>query len=103
MADTRITFSSVEQAVDEIKNGRKNMEGNLDDFATIIRNLIANGDLVGTAAETFEQTFEDLKKQRFDSYINLVEDFANIIAKASQSTQDTAAALDNDATQILYH
>ena len=75
MADTSIKFSSVETAV---------------------------SDLVGTAADTFEQSFEDLKKQRFESYISLVQDFADIISKAGQATQATAQALEADATQNLF-
>lgn len=102
MADTSIKFSSVETAVSEINTGRNNMESTLEEFANIVRTLISNGDLVGTAADTFEQTFEDLKKQRFESYISLVQDFADIISKAGQATQATAQALEADASQNLY-
>ncbi len=103
MADTSIKFSSVETAVNELTTGRNNMESTLDEFANIIRTLIANGDLVGTAADTFEQSFEDLKKQKFESYIALVQEFAEVISKAGQATHATAQALEADANQTLYH
>ena len=102
MANTNIKFSSVETAVTEIVNGRTNMETELENFANVVRNLITNGDFIGTAAETFETSFEELKKQRFEAYIGLVQDFADTISKASKATQDTAQALDADATQNLY-
>lgn len=103
MADTSIKFSSVETAVNELTTGRNNMESTLDEFANIIRTLIANGDLVGTAADTFEQSFEDLKKNKFESYITLVQEFADVISKAGQATQATAQGLEADASQTLYH
>ncbi len=103
MADTSIKFSSVETAVNELTTGRSNMESTLDEFANIIRTLIANGDLVGSAADSFEQSFEELKKQKFDAYISLVQEFADVISKAGQATQATAQALDAAANQTLYH
>lgn len=103
MADTSIKFSSVETAVNELTTGRNNMESTLDEFANIIRTLIANGDLVGSAANSFEQSFEELKKKYFESYISLVQDFADVISKAGQATQATAQALEADANQTLYH
>lgn len=103
MANTSIKFSSLETAVNELTTGRSNMEATLEEFANIIRSLIMNGDLVGTAADTFEQSFDDLKKQKFDAYINLVQEFAEVISKASQATQATAQALEADANQTLYH
>lgn len=102
MANTNIKFSSVETAVTEIVNGRTNMESDLETFANVVRTLIQNGDFIGTAADTFETTFEDLKKQRFEAYIALVQDFADTISKASKATQDTAQALEADASQNLY-
>jgi uncharacterized protein YukE len=102
MANTNIKFSSVETAVSEILNGRTNMESELENFANVVRNLIMNGDFIGTAADTFETSFEDLKKKRFEAYISLVQDFADTISKASRATQDTAQALDSDASQNLY-
>lgn len=102
MANTNIKFSSVETAVGEILTGRTNMETDLETFANVVRTLIMNGDFIGTAADTFETSFEDLKKQRFEAYITLVQDFADTISKASQATQDTAQALDVDASQNLY-
>lgn len=102
MANTNIKFSSVGDAVTEIINGRNNMESDLENFANVVRTLIMNGDFVGTAADTFEATFEDLKKQRFEAYISLVQDFADTIASASKSTQDTAQSLEADASQNLY-
>ncbi len=102
MANTNIKFSSVETAVNEIVTGRTNMEQDLETFANVVRTLIMNGDFIGTAADTFETSFEDLKKQRFEAYISLVQDFADTIAKASKATQDTAQALEADASQNLY-
>lgn len=102
MANTNIKFSSVETAVNEIVTGRTNMEQDLETFANVVRTLIMNGDFIGTAADTFETSFEELKKQRFEAYIALVQDFADTIAKASRATQDTAQALDADASQNLY-
>ncbi len=102
MANTNIKFSSVEAAVGEIVAGRGNMEVDLENFANVVRNLILNGDFIGTAADTFEANFENLKKQRFEAYITLVQDFADTIAKASRATQDTAQALEADASQNLY-
>ncbi len=102
MANTNIKFSSVEAAVGEIVAGRGNMETDLENFANVVRNLILNGDFIGTAADTFEANFENLKKQRFEAYISLVQDFADTISKASRATQDTAQALEADASQNLY-
>lgn len=102
MANTNIKFSSVENAVSEIITGRNNMENELENFANVVRSLIMNGDFIGTAADTFEATFEDLKKKRFEAYVALIQDFADTISKAGQATHDTATALESDASQNLY-
>lgn len=102
MANTDIKFSSVEEAVSRIDTSRENMETELENFANAVRTLIANHDFVGTAADSFEESFERLKKEKFDDYIALVKDFSTVMTKGKEATEATAAAADADATSNLY-
>ena len=100
--NTDIRFSSVNEAVKNIRQSRKNIEGYLDDFADAVRELIVNRDFVGAAADSFEESFDRLKKEKFDTFINLVEEFAGVIEDASATTEETAKAAETDATTNLY-
>ncbi len=99
---TDIKFSSVEDAVRQITEAKDNMESELDNFTRAVRTLIQNGDFVGSAADSFEDGFERLKKEKFDSFISLVKDFSTVITKGKVSTEETARAAEADATTNLY-
>ena len=77
--NTDIKFSSVDDAVTRINESRENIEGYLEEFADAVRELITNKDFVGTAADSFEDGFARLKREKFDTYISLVKDFSNVI------------------------
>ncbi len=100
--NTDIRFSSVNDAVNSINQSRENIEGYLDNFADAVRELIANRDFVGAAADSFEEGFDRLKKEKFDTFINLVKEFADVIAAGSAATEETAKAAEADATTNLY-
>lgn len=101
MADARIKFSSLEDAVKKINDGRANMEAALDGIKSAVVELIDNKVIEGEAAATFENRFEELKNKRFDKYIALVQDFANIIEGSRRSTQETADSINQDADKFL--
>ncbi len=101
MADARIKFSSLEDAVKKINDGRANMEAALDGIKSAVVELIDNKVIEGEAAATFENRFEELKNRRFDKYIALVQDFANIIEGSRRSTQETADSINQDADKFL--
>ena len=101
MADARIKFSSLEDAVKKINDGRANMEAALDGIKSAVMDLIDNKVIEGEAAATFETRFEELKNRRFDKYIALVQDFANIIEGSRRSTQETADSINQDADKFL--
>lgn len=100
--NTDITFSSVEDAVNRIDKSRQAMEDELEHFANAVRTLIANHDFVGTAADSFEESFQKLKQEKFDAYLSLIKDFSRVLTKGKEATQDTAAAAEADATANLY-
>ena len=100
--NTDITFSSVEDAVNSIDKSRSNMEAELENFANAVRTLIANHDFVGTAADSFEESFTKLKNEKFDTYLSLIKDFSTVLTKGKEMTEETAAAADADATSNLY-
>ena len=101
MADARIKFSSLEDAVKKINDGRANMEAAFDGIKSAVVELIDNKVIEGEAAATFENRFEELKNRRFDKYIALVQDFANIIEGSRRSTQETADSINQDADKFL--
>jgi uncharacterized protein YukE len=101
VADARIKFSSLEDAVKKINDGRANMEAALDGIKSAVVELIDNKVIEGEAAATFENRFEELKNRRFDKYIALVQDFANIIEGSRRSTQETADSINQDADKFL--
>ncbi len=100
--NTQIKFSSVQSAVDEIVRLRTSMETDLIEFENTIRTMIERRQLVGKAADTFEASFGELKKTKFEPYVALVQNFIDTISKASQATESTASALDRDAENILF-
>jgi uncharacterized protein YukE len=100
--NTDIKFSSVEAAVKDIRQSRENIEGYLENFADAVRELIANKKFVGAAADTFEEGFDRLKKEKFGTFISLVNEFADVIDAGSKSTEETAKAAEADATTNLY-
>jgi len=100
--NTDIKFSSVDDAVSRINTSREAIEGYLEDFANAVRELIQNRDFVGAAADSFEDGFARLKQDKFDTYISLVKDFANVISAGKASTEETAKAAEADATTNLY-
>ena len=77
------------------------MEAALDGIKSAVVELIDNKVIEGEAAATFENRFEELKNRRFDKYIALVQDFANIIEGSRRSTQETADSINQDADKFL--
>lgn len=102
MANTNIKFSSVDAAVTEIKTVRENMDTALETFERAVKTLINEGDYVGLAADTFEDSMERLKRDKFQKFSDLVNQFAETISKGGKSTEETAKAAEADAAQNLY-
>ena len=99
---TDIKFSSVEEAVTKIEDNRKLIENELVVFERAVKDLIDNKGLVGKAAITFDESFEALKREKFDTFNSLIKDFATVIRTGKEATEDTAQAADADATSTLY-
>ncbi len=102
MANTNIKFSSVESAVTEIKTVRENMDSALESFENAVKTLINEGDYVGMAADTFDDSMQRLKRDKFEAFSDLINQFADTISAAGKRTEETAKAAEMDAAQNLY-
>jgi len=96
---TTIEYEAVKNAVDEIKQRSQSMSGLFDEFRASMGRIYQDDVFVGEASESFNDKFNNLKK-RFDAYVQLVDDFANIIEGARESTQATEQAIQHAAEDL---
>lgn len=96
---TNITFSSVRENANTINTCKNQMDSLFNEFGNTIRDLIAKEAFVGSAADAFEDKFNTLKG-KFDSYVNTVNEFYNMISGAATSTEQTQKRLEDAANEL---
>ena len=96
---TTITYEQVRTDASTIQECAQTMQNIFESFGTSIKNVGAEDVYVGDAAESLGQRFNSLKT-KFDSYVKLVNDFANMILGAAESTEKTEATLAQEADTL---
>ena len=95
---TAITYERVRTDAKTIKECASVMSGIFEDFGNSMNRVGAEDVYAGDASETLGQRFNSLKG-KFDSYVRLVNEFADTILGASEQTAATerelAAQADN--------
>ena len=85
---TRINYEKVEEAVDDIKTCSENMDNEFDEFRSSMNAIYQDDVFEGEASESLNEKFDQLK-QKFDAYVNEVQNFSAAIEKAKTSTELT--------------
>ena len=96
---TAITYERVRLDAKTIKECASVMRGIFDDFGNSMNRIGAQDVYEGDAGETLGQKFNTLKG-KFDSYIKLVNEFADTITGASEQTAATERELSAEADNL---
>ena len=96
---TTITYEQVRSDANTIKECSSTMSNIFEDFGASMNKVGADDVFAGDASETLGQRFTSLKS-KFDNYVRLVNDFANMILSASDATASTEQALANEADNL---
>ena len=96
---TSITYDRVESDANTITECASTMNNIFSDFEAAMNRLGGGDALVGDAGESLFSRFNNLKT-KFDEYITLVNDFADLIRSASQKTAATEQALASQADEL---
>ena len=75
------------------------MNNIFNDFGTSMNKVGAEDVFVGDASESLGSRFSSLKT-KFDDYVNLVNEFANMILGAADATQHTEQKLAAEADKL---
>ena len=97
--NTTITYEKVRSDANTIKECSSTMKNIFDDFGTSMNKVGAEDVFAGDASESLGQRFNSLKG-KFDNYVRLVNDFANMILGASEATAATEQALAAEADKL---
>lgn len=85
-------------SANELKNKVSSVKGNLDDV-TIEVNKVPNS-YVGTASEQFIDKYNQMKS-KFDSFYQVIEEYANFLIKTADTYQETDETLKKQAEDFL--
>ena len=96
---TTITYEKVRTDANTIKECASTMSNIFSDFGASMSKAGAEDVFVGDASEALGQRFAALK-EKFDTYVRLVNDFANIITGASETTAATEQSLATEANKL---
>ena len=99
MESTSIQYESVKAAVDEILGRSTSMAGLFDAFRASMGRIYQEDVFEGEASESFNAKFNNLKK-RFDAYVELVKEFADVIEGAREQTQATEQNIQRAAEDL---
>lgn len=96
---TKIKYEKVANAVDIISTNKKNLQEVLTSYNNILHNSINAGVLEGQAANELENKFIEFKS-KFDTYIQTVTEFENMISYAKNETEETEQFIKNAASNL---
>lgn len=98
---TRIKYEKVEEAVDNIKKDSQSMDDIFGDFRKSMDNIYQDDVFEGNASESLHAKFDELKT-KFDSYVELVNEFSETIDKAKTSTEETEKRIQQKAEDLSH-
>lgn len=96
---TNITFQRVREDANTIKECSNTMRNIFDEFGTSMNRVGAKDVFYGDASQTLGDRFKGLQT-KFDEYVELINDFANIILSASEKTERTDKSLEQQAQSL---
>ena len=96
---TNITYEKVRSDANTIKECSSTMNNIFEDFGASMNRVGAGDVYAGDASETLQSRFNSLKA-KFDTYVRLVNEFANTILSASEATAATEQALTSEAEDL---
>ena len=96
---TNITYEKVRSDANTIKECSSTMSNIFEDFGASMNRVGAGDVFAGDASESLASRFNSLKG-KFDTYVRLVNDFANTILSASEQTAATEQALAGEADNL---
>ena len=96
---TAITYERVRSDAKVIKSCASTMNKIFEDFGSSMNRVGADDVYAGDASETLGQRFASLKG-KFDSYIRLVNEFADTILGATEQTAATERELSAQAENL---
>lgn len=96
---TAITYEKVRSDASTIMDCASQMQNIFESFGSSMRRVGAEDVFVGDASESLGSRFNSLKT-KFDSYVQLVNEFATMIQGAAMATEQTEKALANSADQL---
>lgn len=96
---TTITYEKVRSDANTLKECSSTMSNIFEEFSTAMSKINADDVFAGDASESLGRRFTSLKG-RFDSYVKLVNDFANMITSASEATAATEQKLASETDNL---
>lgn len=97
---TAITYERVRTDANTIKECASVMSGIFEEFGKSMNRVGAEDVYAGDASETLGQRFNTLKG-KFDTYVKLVNEFADTILSASEQTAATERELAAQADSLM--
>ena len=94
-----IEYERTRNGANNILKSAKVMEGIFYEFNQSMQRVKATDVYVGDAKETMGARYDSLKS-KFDDYIMLVNQFANMILSAAEATEKTEAGLARTAENL---
>lgn len=94
-----ITYEQVRNGAYIMKDCSKKMDGIFQEFNASMNRVGAPDVYLGDAKETLSARYNSLKT-KFDDYVTLVNQFADMILGAAQRTEETEAALSTAAEEL---
>lgn len=98
-SSANITYEKVRSGAQTMQECARKMDGIFQEFNASMNRVGAPDVYIGDAKETLSARYNSLKT-KFDDYINLVNQFANMILGAAAATEKTEAALASAADEL---
>ncbi len=94
-----IEYGQVNSTVEKLRSDAARVDSNFDQYGESIRRAGADDVFFGDSSETFRASYNRLKP-KLDEYVDLINQFANILSGASSDTASGESKI-NQASQTL--
>lgn len=96
---TDITYERVRTGAQTMQECARNMDNIFQDFSSSMNRVGADDVSIGEHRDTLRARYDSLKT-KFDDYVNLVNQFANMILGAASQTEHTEKKLADAANTL---
>ena len=94
-----IQYEKVQEAADTMVSCSGTMGDLFDNFRSTMATIYREDNFEGEASEALQTQFDELKK-KFDSYVELVQEFSDTINYANESTHETEREIQIEAEEL---